>query len=948
MRRSPVPLLPAAILFAAIFVAVVAILVVRRAPEPARIKFESPVGEDPGGRAYFEWLRLNDPSTGRIPRGIRERELRFAKSLPTREFLAFHKQDSVQLTWISRGPTRIGGRTRALGIDRSNPNILNAGGVSGGMWHSENDGRTWVKTTRPDQHHSVTTLIQDPRPGQSMVWYYGSGELIGNSAQAPSAAYLGSGLYKSVDNGRSWSQVGFTLADEAPDFNVTYDAFYNLAIDPSNTDEPELYAATFGLIYKTTNDGVDRERRLVEDSDTPAFSTFTDVAVTPDGVVYAALSSGGAMGGLWRSTDGDEFVDITPGGFPSVFNRIVIDIAPSDPNIVYFIGETPGAGTSDHSLWRYSYLSGDGSGSGGSWTDLSSNLPSDDTFPIADNFPEDLGAFDSQGGYDLIVAVKPDDPNVVFIGGTNLYRSNDGFTSADNTFWIGGYHPQRFIYPNHHPDLHAVEFYPGNPNRMLTADDGGIHRTENNMARITSVTPVQWEGLNTGYRTTQFYSVAIDESATDDHVIVGGMQDNGTAFTNENTGATPWIGDILGGDGAFADISHGKEHYYVSAQNAQIFRMELTAGGGIESSARVDPPEDDFGMGLFVTPFHLDPNDQARMYLGGGAGIWRNDNLLAIPDDNQDETSINWVKLADTGASGDVVTAVTPSATSETSTRLYYATIRTSASGSESRIFRLEGADSGSPTPVEITQEASGELVGMPAGAYVSSIAVHPNDPDVSMITFSNYNVRSVFYTNDAGATWSDVSGNLEDSPDGSGNGPSVRWAEILPVTDGVMYFAATSTGLYSTTSLNGEDTVWLQEGASTIGNIVVDMLDSRQTDKLVVAATHGNGIYSAEASIDLSVDPTEPESALELSPPYPNPFRDVTRFNVRVAHDQEVDIGVFDEGGREVKSLHEGQLSANVQHEFAFDASGLASGVYTLHVRGEAAIESVSAVLVR
>lgn len=935
---------------AGLFVAVVALQLPsseEQRPEPTR--FDAGTGEDPSARAYWEWLRQRDPATGRIPAGIRQSELQFAKSLPTREYLAaFGKNEPVPLEWLSRGPLEIGGRTRALGIDRTNPQVINAGGVSGGMWHSEDDGRTWTKSTRPDQHHSVTTLIQDPRPGRSNVWYYGSGELIGNSARAPGAPYLGTGLYRSDDNGKTWSQVGFTRAGESPTFNVTFDVFYNLAMDPSNTEQTEMYVATFGLIYKTTDAGATRETRLLDDAENPRFSTFTDVAVTDDGVVYAALSSDGGMGGIWRSTDGDDFVDITPEGFPPVFNRIVIGIAPSNQNIVYFIGETPGAGATGHSLWRFTYVSGDGTGQGGEWENLTANIPAAGDFEVASNFPDDLEAFDSQGGYDLVIAVKPDNPDLVFIGGTNLYRSSDGFRSKENTFWIGGYHPTRFIYPDQHPDQHAIVFYPDNPSRMLTGDDGGVHRTENNMARLSVRTPVDWDDLNSGYRTTQFYSVAIDESASGDAVIVGGMQDNGTAFTNEETGTLPWIGDILGGDGAFADISNGKEFYYVSTQNARIFRMELTAEGQIESFARVDPPEAEFGAGLFVTPFHLDPNNQAMMYLGGGDNIWRNSNLLAIPQNNQDETLTNWTELTNTGAAGAVVTALKPVATSPSSTRLYYATSATEAGSSVSRMFRLENADEGNPTPTDITQRAETGLDPMPAGAYISSIAVNPGNPDEVMITFSNYEVRSIFHTIDGGETWSDVSGNLEENPDGSGDGPSVRWAEILPVDGGTVYFVGTSTGLYSTTSLFAEQIEWVQEGASTIGNVVVDMLDSRTTDNLVVAATHGNGIYSATANIDLGTNGGEQPSPFELSAAYPNPFTRQTRFTLKLAHAQHVSISVFDELGRRVMTLHDGQLSKDVSHRFVFEASHLAGGAYFIRARGESSVVTTSVVLVK
>lgn len=894
------------------------------------------VGEDPHGRTHFEWMRLRDPSTGRIPAGIRMREISFATSIPTREFLSLGKQDEPPLNWTTRGPIRIGGRTRALGIDRRDPSIVNAGGVSGGMWYSDDGGASWAKTTRPDQHHSVTTLIQDPREGHEDTWYYGSGEFIGNSASAPGGPYLGTGLYRSTDNGRTWEQFGFEPAGDSPTFDRAYDVFFNLAIDLTNTSQLELYAATYGLIYRF--DGETRETLLLDDEQSPDFSSFTDVAITDDGVVYAALSSDGGMGGLWRSPDGDDWTDITPAGWPSVFQRTVIGIAPSDQNIAYFLAHTPGTGPTDHSLWRYD-------ASDGSWDDRTENLPTAEQFSVSSNFPEELGAFDSQGGYDLIVDVKPDDPDFVLVGGTNLYRSTDGFATSDNTHWIAGYHPTQFIYPNHHPDMHAIEFDPTDPNRMFTGSDGGVHRTSDVTTTFTSRTPVTWVPLNEGYRTTQFYSVAIDESDPGSNIVVGGMQDNGTVFTNEETGTMPWIGDILGGDGSFADIADGQEHFYVSAQNAQIFRMRIDEEGNVLQATRVDPTEAEFGAGLFITPFHLDPNDQAVMYLGGGSALYRNENLLAIEEGNQNETDLNWTRLENTDADGGVVTAVTPTAVSTTSTRVYYATFNSAAS--TSGVFRLDDAGSGQASPVDVTQRSG--VTAMPEGAYVSSIAVDPDDPDRLMITFSNYEVRSIFYSEDAGESWMHVSGNLEENPDGSGDGPSTRWVQILPVDGGTMYFVGTSTGLYSTTELDGTSTQWIQEGASTIGNVVVDMVDTRPGDRLVVAATHGNGIYSAIADVDLSTgEPLEPGEAYALSLAHPNPFQSTSRFVLRVAQEQDVEVALFDAAGRRVDLLFDGRLEPNSGHVFEIQAGTLASGVYVYRVDGERFTTSETVVLIR
>ena len=104
------------------------------------------------------------------------------------------------------------------------------------------------------------------------------------------------------------------------------------------------------------------------------------------------------------------------------------------------------------SLWKYE-------ANNGNWTDLSANIPSNQTTTF-DNF-------NSQGGYDLLVKVHPSSPNTVYIGGTNLWRSTDGFTTPNNTMIIGGYFVGSYegdgnwgIYKNHHPDQHDLLFLP--------------------------------------------------------------------------------------------------------------------------------------------------------------------------------------------------------------------------------------------------------------------------------------------------------------------------------------------------------------------------------------------------------------------------------------------------------------------------------------------------------
>ena len=162
------------------------------------------------------------------------------------------------------------------------------------------------------------------------------------------------------------------------------------------------------------------------------------------------------------------------------------------------------------------------------------------------------------------------------------------------------------------------------------------------------------------------------------------------------------------------------------------------------------------------------------------------------------------------------------------------------------------GTNNGNLYLISDTKDITGAAVAttlptdnLPRG-YVSSIEVNPDNADQVMVSFSNYNVESVFYSEDAGQNWTAVSGNLEENAGGSGNGPSVRYLEIMPSGDGTYrYFAGTSVGLFMTTSLDGDNTVWEQQSSDVIGNVIVTAMQSRPIEGKVIAGTHSNGVFS-------------------------------------------------------------------------------------------------------
>ena len=755
------------------------------------------LNDNPTGRAEFELMRRADPETGQIPDGIRVRELEFVSTIPSRQMLFEEelKRGATTLSgpilWRERGPDNQGGRTRALGIDMSNEAIILAGGVSGGMWRSEDGGDSWTQVTAIGEIHSVTCLTQDPRPGSQYIWYYGTGE------QSGSTNLPGDGIFKSTDGGRSWQRLESTIRNTPQSRDQMFDYVHRIVVDPSNLNQDEVYAACYGGVARSTDGGESWEPVL---GDLANAATFCDIDITSDGLLYATLSEDGRRTkGVWRSTDGINWTDITPPNFPSEYWKISVGIAPSNENKVYFFGHTPNSGKNDHSLWMYEHQPNGQS----VWKDRSGGLRS---------------TTDSYSSYCLVVRVKPNDEDVVFIGHVLLQRSTDGFQDSANTRNIMG--------SGQHVDQHEIVFYPSNPDMMVTGHDGGVSLTENN-AKNT----IRWRSLNNGYATTQFYSIGIDNVLAGSETIIGGTQDNGTWFLNTDQDHADGI-KIFVNDGGYCAIADSGTDYYVSYQNGYIFRMKIREDGKRSGYSRVDPVGGD--SYFFIHPFALDPSDTRIMYLPEGRDFWRNDDLTGIPLDNSfTKKEINWNKLENSRIASNIgkISAVGVSR-NKPSHRVYYGTSR-------GRLFRLEEAHTGDPVPVEIT-DAQME------GGHINCIAVDPHNGGRALLAISNYNRHSLFYTEDAGESWETVGGNLEEQQNGRGNGPSVSWCAILPVADFRYYLAGTTTGLYSTASLSGMDTRWVQEGASTIGNVVVDMIAVRESDGFVALGTHGRGIYSA------------------------------------------------------------------------------------------------------
>ncbi len=868
--------------------------------------------DNPAERVVWERIRLADPNTGEIPNNIRQKEMIFAKTLP--KSTAFNKA-----SWVHRGPYNVGGRTRALALDVQDENIIFAGGASGGMFRSTDGGQSWAMTTEPNQLHNVTCVSQDKRAGKENIWYFGSGELRGSSASGGGAYYQGNGIYKSVDGGLSWDSLSITATNTPQNFDSNFDFIWNIECDKSNDSLDVVYAATYGSIYRSEDGGNSWALQLGGGN-----AYHNNVEITTSGVVYATLSSDGTDRGIWRSVDGQNWTNITDSLFPPVYGRIAIGVNPSNEDEVYFLAaETDNYGQHTNvffggeawtSLWKYEANTGN-------WTDLSANIPA--------NQATSFDNFNAQGGYDLLVKVHPTNANTVYIGGTNLWRSTDGFTTPNNTMIIGGYFIGSVegdgnwgVYPNHHPDQHDLLFLPSNDSVMLSATDGGVFKS-NNAFKDT----VLWTSLNNGYYTTQLYGVTVSRNANSD-VMHGGFQDNGN-FVSFSANPTSHWNMPFNGDGCFGGIADNEEDFYLTIQRGVMYKMKLDTNAERLAFNRMDPISADSNNYMFINPMVMDKNADI-IYWAEGHKFWRNNDVANIPYNNSHaKNDLGWHLFSDSLPSNSMKISVIE--TSKNPANVVYF-------GTQNKyIYRIDNADVGDPPLNMITNIPTG------TNSYTSDIAINPDDAQEIMVVYSNYSLYSLFHSKDGGTSWTKVAGNLEQNPSGSGNGPSCRTAEIIPLGNDTLYLVGTSVGLYGTANLNGTNTVWKQIAPQTIGAVVVEFLTYRQNDGLLVVGTHGNGIYQTNiTSVGDVLALDKEQTNLDKLKIYPIPATDNVNLAFTAQKSTMAKLTLYNELGKRVKTKSQKVFAG--ANQFKLDLQNVKAGIYfvSLEMDGEVIMKQI------
>lgn len=848
-----------------------------------------------------------DPATGKIPENIKSLELAFVRSLPTVEGLATIRKNngggSLQAsTWISQGPTNLSGRTRAVAYDITRPQTLIAGGVSGGIWRSANAGQSWQRVTPPDGIPGVTCLVQDTRSGKQQMWYCGTGENIGSAS-----IFQGTGIHVSNDSGKTWVQMPSTR--NSPDFRN----IYAIAIQPKEDTHTVLYVATNKGIFRSGDGGNTWTKTLA-----PA-STFTgdvrsNVAITNDGHVIAVIGSHPTLtrgvfvlpylpNSLWTNVTPQDWYKHS-----IEFTRIAI--APSNQQKFYLLGIYND--TLAHAFYQANmtlrgtppiqtlYVF---------WENRGGNLPGKIVIGNL-TFPE----FNTQYGYSAALAVAPNNDSTVFLGGVWSYRSDNAFATTTATVIMadGGVDHHAYIFPSSPGPL---------PGRlaMISANDQGLSRVQ---APFTaSYFPISpnappSQQIDTGYVTTQFFTVALDKEPNN-RAIIGGMQDNST-FMIPNIQATTKIWKPIGGsDGLWCALSSKARIAYSSNQLGEIYKDTIDANAnrvGNFPFLRIDPLH--LGLPLPIQQrYILDPEDENKMYFVGtksdgsnSSSVWRHNNLSAIKFGQAYNRVDGWTKLADIPPNAGRASAIDAS---QTLKRLYVGT-------DKGKVYRIDNAQGATPSIVDVTGVNFPQpTTTTPSIApSVSCVTVDPTNSNRAFVVFSNYNVQSVFYTINGGSNWTPVGGNLEENPDGSGNGPACTWLSILNVQGTLVYYLGTTSGLFVTTQLNGANTVWLREAVNEIGTGYVAMIATRHADGMVAVATHGMGMFSTtvtspqvftlaapgSGSSSLSqeslISLTRASNRCQIDAPYPNPFQESIGLRYELREAAVVSVQVSDLAG--------------------------------------------------
>jgi hypothetical protein len=859
-------------------------------------------------RRRAEWFfRQRASANGHIPSSLllqafaQNREMVGADGTFVEHAAAIKPDISPSLhSWTPLGPQptantafygNVSGRVTALAVDPCDAtgNTVYAGGADGGVWASFNalsgNPATWKPLTDNQPSLSTGALALASKPCQTFNGHAQSNLILvgtGESNYAHDSLY-GAGVLRSADGGQTWTQDStFTRgASQGPGASGPYIAA--LAVQPHQTN-PVLLAAVQGTDYSAggslpsgvwrSADGGNTWNRVQPGggASSPPYNPATDVKFDPSDssgqTVYAALGdlngdtdaqagcTNAPCNGVYVSSDAgitwNRVTGLDSASTPSLYGSISLAIAPgSSPATSILYVSIADASTNSNAL--LGVLSGTGiqpAGSGSSFTTI---------FPNVSNLPDFCAP---QCFYDMKLAVAPGTSGqTIFAGGSaqphagkikignsSLYRSLDGGnTWGDMSMDNSGNETSI------HVDIHALHFAVGSGGAVLAmfaGNDGGVWASQDVFSAATAPGSQHWADLNTetgdantSLNLTQFYPGISIHPATD-QIIYGGTSGNDVqqfsgSLVASGTEACPYDGGYTAIDPQTPSTIYAACSYLGGP--GTLTKNILNGVPGVDGINW--PAIDNSGINFtdnadFIPPLVLDSKASQNLYFGtyrlyqttNGGTSWS-----VISTDLTSDNSVNFVTTI----------SVAPSS----SNTIYAGT-------SDGRIWQSSQVLSGA-TDIHMVNGAN------QPGRSVTAIAVDSANPKAAFAAYSGFScpgvngcdgLGHVFFTNNSGASWLRVDGNLPDVP--------VNDIVIDPTdaTDNTIYIA-TDSGVYASANATaGGATIWsvLQTG---LPNVQVLALRLRNTSRTLVAGTHGRGLWSL-------LLPNLPSYALtELSP---------------------------------------------------------------------------------
>jgi photosystem II stability/assembly factor-like uncharacterized protein len=722
------------------------------------------------------------------------------------------------IVWHERGPNNIGGRTRAVMFDpndASNKKIW-AGGVAGGLWFNNditNPNSSWQKVSDFWDNMAISCIAYNPN--NTNVFYVGTGEGYGNAD-----GIGGGGIWKTADGGLTWNRLSATI----PDFEARQGdgyAFQNVQkIVVSSTGR--VFAATQAGVYYSSDGGI----TWVVAEGIPHTgaagllneSFVSDLEIGTDNVVYAAYGYFAyTIAKIFKtnnvSNDGTSWssnLHVDYGG------RTEIALAPSTSGtnqIIYAFVQGVNVG------WlEFFRRSSDG---GNTWTDL----------PIPQGGGTYIDITNEQAWFNLTLSVHPQNPNIVFAGGATHARSiNANATNPLSIAWQVSEYGEQI-----HPDNHGAIFRPNHPNELIIANDGGLYYSPD--FGNNSVANPTYSERNKDYNVTQYYSASMKNISNNGYIIAG-TQDNGTqkiTSASNTIGSGAYLQNCCDGMATFIDQNEPNIQIH-TAQYNRFWLFNETTGVNDELM-----PEYARIYGHFVNPADYDSENNILYTDEIGASFFTKIARVKINSGNPATVgSYSEIELNQSIIVSFIKVAKAPNT-------LFIGSI-------DGYLFKITNAD-GLNTP---TVTALGSLGSPFIDANISCIEIGANDNEL-LITISNYGVKSIFYTNDGGITWTS-----KDEPSyGLPNIP-VRYALFNPLNRSQVLLA-TELGVWSSNSFYSANPQWAPTNTK-LAHVRCDQLRYRTSDNTVLVATHGRGVFTTK------LNQTNPcETASVLVSPYDN-----------------------------------------------------------------------------